>query len=388
MGKDLRGKELGEGLTQLKDGRYLGRYTNRYGKRKPIYGRNLREVKDKLVKAKYEDSLGKPNIIHKNVTVQDVYQQWIKEKEREVRKKTIYEYKKQYRLRISKYGCYKVTSINYDFVIDFMDKLISEGLSLTTIMSYKSIFSRVIEYAVEKKICLHNPFNNYKYPKTVKDEDKKKEKQRRETKYLNERQRKYFFDYINKSRQCQLRNLYKFLLHTGLRISEAIALKWEHVDFEKKAIFVQDGYTDFRDEGILYRKYDTLTKTPTSTRHIPINDAALDILIVEREKCGDNPTGLIFLNTKKQPLTYNNVRSSLMLLVERINNKLTEDKLPKVTTHYFRHTFATMCLESGVNPKAVQFYMGHANITVTMDLYSHMTEDLAFDEIKKMTQVV
>lgn len=87
MGKDLRGKELGEGLTQLKDGRYLGRYTNRYGKRRPIYGRNLREVKDKLVKAKYEDNLGKPDMIHKNVTVQDVYKQWIKEKEHEVRKK-------------------------------------------------------------------------------------------------------------------------------------------------------------------------------------------------------------------------------------------------------------------------------------------------------------
>ena len=63
MGKDLKGKELGVGICQLKDGRYMARYTNRYGKRMSLYSWNLKEVRTKLTKAKYEDELGRPELI-------------------------------------------------------------------------------------------------------------------------------------------------------------------------------------------------------------------------------------------------------------------------------------------------------------------------------------
>ena len=83
MGKDLKGKELGVGICQLKDGRYMARYTNRYGKRMSLYSWNLKEVRTKLTKAKYEDELGRPELIHKNLTLGEIYMLWAKEKEDE-----------------------------------------------------------------------------------------------------------------------------------------------------------------------------------------------------------------------------------------------------------------------------------------------------------------
>lgn len=74
MGKDLKGKELGEGLCQTKDGRYLGRYTDAYGKRHNIYGKKLKDVKEKLNKAVYESKMGVGDVKSAKITFDELYQ--------------------------------------------------------------------------------------------------------------------------------------------------------------------------------------------------------------------------------------------------------------------------------------------------------------------------
>ena len=385
MGKDLKGKELGTGISQLKDGRYKARYTNRYGRRMPpIYSRNLKEVKERLSKAKYEDDLGNNYIPHKGITVDEVFNLWIKEKENDVRATTIYSHKRQYEYDISPYKYYRISNITINVVEEFMTNLIERNLTLGTIIDIKATFSGIMDYAVSHGMCLSNPFKNYKIPKSLKYEAQKRKEQRKASKFLTEKQRKLFLEYINNSKRCYLRSLYTFLMHTGLRIGEGIALKWEHVDLDKKMIFVQDGYSRYYEDGMLHMVYDGLTKTVSSTRKIPINDMAYNILCEEKTKVGTNPSGLIFLNTRGEPITYNSVSKCLKSMISTMNKRIPDAHFPDITPHWFRHTFATMCLEKEVSPKAVQYLLGHANIAMTMDLYSHMTEDLAIKEIQKM----
>ena len=139
MGKDLKGKELGVGICQLKDGRYMARYTNRYGKRMSLYSWNLKEVRTKLTKAKYEDELGRPELIHKNLTLGEIYMLWAKEKEDEVRPNTWAIYRGVYTKHIKQYEFYNINSINEDIVREFIFNLYNNNAKVSTIKQCKMI---------------------------------------------------------------------------------------------------------------------------------------------------------------------------------------------------------------------------------------------------------
>lgn len=394
MGKDLKGRELGTGISQLKDGRYKARYTNRYGRRMPpIYSYDLKEVKELLSKAKYEDSLGCTDIVHKNLTLGEVYRLWIDEKEDGLRPSTIASYITAYKSCINKYASYNINSIDENIAREFVMEMYNKHFAINTLLQYKTIFSNIMKYAVEKKYCLRNPFSYYKTPKKILDEGRRHEKKLRQTRYLTESQREYFFSFLNKH-PCVYSDLYKFLMFTGMRVGEGIALRWSSVDMQKHIIFIEDGYNeyyDYNDEKTHY-KYDAPPKTISSERRIPINDIIYDILLIQKDLQKDNPSEFVFTDKRNRPLKYSNIHNALNNLINRINTTLTKDTtdgvpmFPKVTTHYFRHTFATMCLEKNIHPRTVQEYLGHSDYAITMNTYSHVSKDIGSSEMTKLVQ--
>ena len=104
MGRDLKGKELGQGICQLQDGRYMARYTNRHGKRISLYSLKLKELRDMKRKAEYEDRLGGGELINKDIYLRDIYKEWIKKKSNEIRPTTLYIYKNNYNTYIKPPG--------------------------------------------------------------------------------------------------------------------------------------------------------------------------------------------------------------------------------------------------------------------------------------------
>lgn len=88
----------------------------------------------------------------------------------------------------------------------------------------------------------------------------------------------------------------------------------------------------------------------------------------------------LFLNRKDYPKTSSDYYSMLKHLVKKYN----EDKLPHITPHILRHTFCTNYANKGMNPKALQYIMGHANITMTLDSYAHATFDSAMAEVEHL----
>ncbi|MFM1545475.1 tyrosine-type recombinase/integrase [Streptococcus mutans] len=176
------------------------------------------------------------------------------------------------------------------------------------------------------------------------------------------------------------------LLKTGLRISELCGLTVSDLDFENHLISVD--HQLLRNTELGY--YIETPKTKSSERQIPMVEAtcqALKRTLAKRDdrKCVeiDGYSHFLFLNRKGYPKTSGDFDSILRNFIKKYN-KYHEEKLPHITPHTLRHTFCTNCANAGMNPKALQYIMGHANITMTLNYYAHATYNSAMDEMKRL----
>ena len=132
MGKDLKGKELGKGITQRKDGRYQARFTDRFGKRKCVYGVTLKEVKNALMSEVVED-YNKNNVADPNMTLDQWYKKWMRVyKEPVLKPTTLHHYKQTYESIIKPaLGNMSINSITKLVVVDFFNDLMQKHTTYT-----------------------------------------------------------------------------------------------------------------------------------------------------------------------------------------------------------------------------------------------------------------
>mgnify|MGYP001016668774 FL=1 len=176
------------------------------------------------------------------------------------------------------------------------------------------------------------------------------------------------------------------LLGTGLRISEFCGLTESDIDFENRTINVDH---QLQYSGKKSYRIET-PKTENGIRKIPMSDRVLEALqrvVQSRRKSSfevDGYTGFLFLTRNRTPQACINYDAMFRRLVEKYN-KSHEEALPTVTTpHTLRHTFCTNMANAGMNPKALQYLMGHANITMTLNYYAHATFDSAQAEFFRL----
>ena len=163
------------------------------------------------------------------------------------------------------------------------------------------------------------------------------------------------------------------LLGTGLRISEFCGLT-TNLDFKNRLIRVD--HQLLRDSKNGY--YIETPKTKSGYREIPMSEPvyrALKRVLKNRGKkttiTVDGYTNFLLLKrdgTPKVGMDYNNMIRGLV----KKYNKQHKEQLPNITPHSLRHTFCTRMANAGMNPKALQYIMGHANITMTLDYYTHV----------------
>lgn len=380
MGKDLKGKELGIGITQRKDGLYQGRYTDRFGKKKTIYEKKLTDLRKNLAKAITENE----NFVNvsQNITLDAWFDRWMKiYKEKSVRPNTKREYTHIYQKSISPYlGNRNINSFVKSDIQWLIDKAHEDGYQYERQNKIKVILTDMFGRAIEDNLMVRNPTSGVKLRA-----DKKVV-----AKALTLEEQNTFFGFCKKTFYD---NLFNVAVNTGLRPGELFALQLSDVNMD-------DGYIDVN-KTLVYQKYlndEHKTfhveppKTKQSYRKVPINSVCrmylerqFELKKVVSQKRPKQKNEYLFVTKFNTPLNSVIYSDAIKAVVRQINLMRPFDNQFEVFSgHTFRHTFATRCFETGVNGKVVQSYLGHASLKMTMDLYTHVTEEKSYIDIEKI----
>lgn len=182
-----------------------------------------------------------------------------------------------------------------------------------------------------------------------------------------------FFDEAKKTYYV---NLYKLQLYTGMRIGEACALEWSDIDYKANVIHIAKTATD-TNSGVVIQT----PKTKKSKRDVPLTDEIRSVIDSQRERCiYENPKGALFANPNGKFPSPCSVSLSMRHIIQRINKERV--RIEPFSSHAFRNTFATRAVESGMNPETLKGILGHAKISMTMDLYYHLSEEKKQNEMK------
>ena len=180
------------------------------------------------------------------------------------------------------------------------------------------------------------------------------------------------------------------LFKTGLRISEFCGLTLSDIDFEEKQISVNHQLQ--RTRGMKYIIEDT--KTSSGTRIIPMTEEVYECFkrIVEnrkkpkKEPVIDKYKGFLFLDKKDMPQVALHWEKHFSWALEKYN-RIYKEQMPKITPHVCRHTYCSNMAKSGMNPKALQYLMGHSDIGVTLNTYTHLRTEDAKEELGKYAKM-
>jgi integrase len=183
-----------------------------------------------------------------------------------------------------------------------------------------------------------------------------------------------------------LEALYMMAVTTGMREGELLGLKWSDIDLDQGKVFIRRRVGRVYGEGMVFDE----TKTARSARCVLLAQAAIDCLRKHRAVQAKRQLNLgsewadlhlVFPNGTGRPIEGQN------LLQRAFYPLLRRAGLPIIPFHNLRHTAATLLLERGTHPKVVSEMLGHTNISITMDLYSHVTETMqrtAADEMDRL----
>ena len=364
-------REYGTGsISKRKDGKWQGRVnlgTDINGKRKQkyFYGTTEKEVKKKLKDYFIQGEKYTANNIAK-MTLEEFLVDWLenilvhtlKPKSYAIKEYII---KQQIAPRI---GMLQVNSLVASDIQQMINNMVKEDLSYSTIKKAYDTLNQRFKLAINQEQVNKNPTLGVVLPK-------QKNKKNSEIQYFSKEQCKELieesrriYDYNNKN-VYRLGELVPFLIFTGLRIGEAIALEWNDIDYKNKTITVNKNVVEVKSKETgkyILEKQDS-TKTDSSTRIIPISNNAMECIKNLKEINGDKK--FIFASQTGQYISPSNFNRMFRGIQKALNYEVT------LGLHSLRHTFATLMLNNGIDVKIVSELLGHSNVSVTYNIYIH-----------------
>ena len=402
--KDDRGRALRKGeIQRSSDKRYMYSYTDPMGRRKFIYAKTLAELREKEDKLIRDQLDGLDLYVAGKATVNDTFDRYLstKFKLRETtRSNYVYMYDKFVR---DTFGKKKIAEIKFSDVLKFYLYLLNnEGLALSTLDNINTLLHPTFELAVRDEIIRKNPSDG-----AMKEVTKESDKTRGIRKALTIEQQRAFMGYIAEHPvYYHWWPTFTILLGTGLRIGEALGLRWEDLDFDNKLININHSLVYYPVGGSrTSEQHISKPKTEAGIRTVPMLDTVRDAFLMEREEQEENGfnqtvidgmSGFVFVNRDggvPNPQTINRTikRISHSYNCEEVIKAKKERRdpiiIPDFSCHHLRHTFCTRLCEHENNLKVIQAIMGHRNIETTMDIYAEATErkkQETFEELSKL----
>ena len=390
--KDLRGRSLRKGEVQRSsDKRYMYTYTDPMGRRKFIYANDLTELREKEAKLMKDQLDGLDLYVAGKASVNDTFDRYMSTKynlRESTRSSYFYTYDHYVR---DTFGNKRIAEIKYSDVLQFYYYLLNEvKISLGTLDTVHCLLHPTFQLAVRDEIIRNNPTDG-----VMKEISRESGKNRGIRHALTVEQQRAFMEYIaNHPIYYHWWPMFTVLLGTGCRIGEALGLRWQDLDYDRRTISINHSLSYYqKPENNKSVLRISKPKTEAGIRTIPMLDVvkdAFEMLYEEQLENGFNETeidgmsGFIFCNRfgmVPNPQTVNHT-------IKRIANSYNADEvvrakkerrdpiiLPNFSCHHLRHTFCTRLCENETNLKVIQSIMGHRNIETTMDIYAEATEE-------------
>ena len=390
--KDNKGRRLATGESQDKDGRYRYKYNDSFGKRKSVYSWRLTES-DPYPKGKRKDiSLReKEKEVEKalrnavatnggNMTVLELVQKYISQK-RGVKHNTQANY--NFVINVIKkedFGAKRIDTIKLSDAKTWLIKLQDDGRGYSSIHSIRGVVRPAFQMAVDDDLINKNPFE-FQLATVVVNDSVTREA-------ITRKQQREFLRFIKADKHfCKYYDGIYILFHTGLRVSEFVGLTINDIEFDKERIKVDHQLQRTRN-----MKYEILTpKTEKGERYVPMQKDVADCFrrIIQNRKHPkiepmiDGYSGFLFLDKNDVPMVALHWEKYFQHIREKYNS-IYKVQMPCITPHVCRHTFCSNMAKSGMNPKTLQYIMGHSDIGVTLNTYTHLQFEDALVEMKKV----
>lgn len=380
MGKSLKGKELGKGISQRKDGLYQARFINRFGKRQTIYAKTYNDITKKLRDAQYEDEK-QINVVTSNMTLDEWYNVWMTTCKKHCRDTTRRTYSVQYNRLREELGWRKLTNLNLVIIQNAFNNLKSDKSRKDCKALLVDMFNRAFESDLINKnvaVSVNTKIDGTEQP---------------EKRVLTPDEIQILYQ---STRNSQLYPFFVLALNTGMRMGEILGLTWECVDFETGFIRVEKTLCYLPNNGTAIYEFHP-PKSKAGKRNIPMSKQVMEILqeqkawrdkVNSRFKAQLGFENLVFTSKTNYPLHESNIRTAIRYLVNRINTENPAQTFEVFTPHCLRHTFATNCITKGMRPKTLQKLLGHNSLQMTMDLYCHVLDSTLKDEMSIITEMV
>lgn len=390
--RDNRNRILHNGESQRPDGRYMFKYIDSLGQAKYVYSWRL-DKNDRTPPGRQRDL----SLREKEKQIEaDLFDQIVPQGGG----MSVLDLTKKY---VSlKTGIRHNTEANYNFVIHILEKedfgkkridtvklsdakawlikLQKDGRGYSSIKTVRGVVRPAFQMAMDDDCIRKNPFE-FQLATVVVNDSVTREA-------ITRKQERNFLDFIKADPHfCRYYDGIYILFHTGLRISEFVGLTISDLDFENRKINVDHQLQ--RDRNMNYIIEDT--KTTSGTRLVPMMDDVYDcfqhILAVRPrlkvEPMIDGYTGFLFLDKNGMPMVALHWEKYFQHIREKYNS-IYKVQLPKITPHVCRHTFCSNMAKSGMNPKTLQYIMGHSDIGVTLNTYTHLGFDDVQEEMKRV----
>ena len=241
---------------------------------------------------------------------------------------------------------------------------------------YLSVINRIFKYAVLMDVINSNPFDKVIKPKS--------RQVQRKGNFLTKEELKEFLKLAQTATLSYFFPLVHLMSYTGLRQGEALALKWSDIDFENKKITVDKTAVRIKEKQTLQTP-----KTKNSKRVISIDPTTLSILkswkkdqikiYFKNGKHFEGDENFIFTNQRGDWVHIHN-------FIPYFKRFVSDHKLKPITPHGLRHTHASLLFSAGVEPKNISDRLGHSTVQITLDLYTHITEEQRTDTVDKLLE--
>ena len=387
-----------KGESTHSKGGFQYRWTDENGKRHAIHAPTLEELRQKEAEIE-QDQHDRIKPEARSVTVNEMYELW-KQLKRGLKDNTFQNYRFMYEQYVApRFGKQRISALVKSDVKRFYNTLVDErGLSISTIDCVHTVLHQVLDMAVDDCYIRRNPSDN-----VLKELKQTLALKREKRRALTKAEQDLFLNYLKHTPKYQhWYPIFAVMVGTGMRVGEAVGLRWSDIDLE-------DGIIDVNHTLIYYRHavngcYCNVhsPKTANGVRQIPMLSLVKEAFLQEKQyqqengiRCTatvDGYTDFIFVNRFGDPQHQGTLNKALRRIIRDCNDEiLLKGKkdpllLPHFSCHILRHSFTTRMCEAGVNVKVIQETLGHADVSTTLNIYADATKDLKKREFANLDE--